>query len=89
MTTANAGALIILDGWGINYHRKANAVQLAAVPCLDQLQQACHCTRLQCAGEAVDLAGGIMELHQPQEITGTSPIESQRKNHHGRSAETV
>ncbi|UCF93263.1 MAG: 2,3-bisphosphoglycerate-independent phosphoglycerate mutase [Desulfobacterales bacterium] len=52
--------LMILDGWGINSRREANAVALARTPFLDQLWTEYPRTQLLCSGQAVGLPDGIM-----------------------------
>ncbi|MBI4550761.1 MAG: 2,3-bisphosphoglycerate-independent phosphoglycerate mutase [Candidatus Latescibacteria bacterium] len=52
--------LIILDGWGLNPRREANAVALARTPNFDRLWAAYPHTQLCTSGEDVGLPAGIM-----------------------------
>lgn len=53
-------ALIILDGWGDNPNREANAIKQAQTPFLDQMFQRYPHATLLCSGEAVGLPEGQM-----------------------------
>lgn len=52
--------LMILDGWGIGKEDEGNATWLADTPYFDHLCNTYPQTRLQCAGKAVGLPGGVM-----------------------------
>lgn len=58
--TYRPAALIILDGWGENPHKEANAIKEANTPFIDSLfKENPHATLL-CSGEAVGLPEGQM-----------------------------
>lgn len=52
--------LIILDGWGINPRKEANAIALANTPTMDYLISSGPHTQLQASGESVGLPDGQM-----------------------------
>ena len=52
--------LIILDDWGIDSHKKGNAIHTALRPKLEKLINLYPSCRLQCSREAVGLPKGIM-----------------------------
>ncbi|SMC94389.1 phosphoglycerate mutase [Desulfocicer vacuolatum DSM 3385] len=56
----NVDALIILDGWGAWPGNEANAVALADMPFLKELETRYPTTRLACSGDAVGLPHGVM-----------------------------
>lgn len=58
--TYRPAALIILDGWGINPRKEANAIKEADTPFLDSLFKKYPHGTLLCSGEAVGLPEGQM-----------------------------
>ena len=63
MTSSKAkpvNILMILDGWGINDEKKANAFALAKTPFLDSLLENFPNCKLECSGSAVGLPDGTM-----------------------------
>ena len=58
MTTPKPVVLCILDGWGLNPSRDANAVALADTPNFDRVWSACPSASLTACGEAVGLPEG-------------------------------
>lgn len=52
--------LIILDGWGINPRKDANAIALAKTPNMDELCRSYPCTEVASSGEAVGLPDAQM-----------------------------
>ncbi len=52
--------LIILDGWGINPRKDANAIALAKTPNMDELCRSYPCTEVASSGEAVGLPNAQM-----------------------------
>lgn len=52
--------LIILDGWGINPRKEANAIALAKTPNMDELCRRYPCTEIASSGEAVGLPNAQM-----------------------------
>ncbi len=56
--TVKPVALIIRDGWGLNYNAKGNSVFNAATPCIDRLKSRYPWTLLDASGEPVGLPDG-------------------------------
>ena len=52
--------LMILDGFGLTWKKKGNAIKLAKTPILDKLTKTCPYAVLKASGEAVGLPKGIM-----------------------------
>jgi 2,3-bisphosphoglycerate-independent phosphoglycerate mutase len=60
MTMKTPVVLVILDGWGLSPHTKANAVRLARAPNFDRLWARYPHTQLNASGEDVGLPPDIM-----------------------------
>src|SRR5262245_6913805 len=52
--------LVILDGWGHNESREANAIALAQTPHFDRLERGYPSTLIDASGHAVGLPEGLM-----------------------------
>jgi 2,3-bisphosphoglycerate-independent phosphoglycerate mutase len=52
--------LLVLDGWGINPRREANAIELARTPVWDRLRERYPYGALHASGECVGLRSGLM-----------------------------
>jgi 2,3-bisphosphoglycerate-independent phosphoglycerate mutase len=52
--------LIILDGWGLSWRKKGNAIKLAKTPTINMLDKECPQSVLKASGEAVGLPHGQM-----------------------------